>query len=89
MKQLRGKVPAPDAPPGGQGDEEDDEEEDSPNGPREGQQEGPSREGQQIIRISREEAGWILDAFKLGGDKRLPMGQGEEGKPKDKKGRNW
>ncbi len=89
MKQLRGKMPAPDAPPGGQGDEEDEEEEDNPNGPREGQQEGPSREGQQIIRISREEAGWILDAFKLGGDRRLPMGQGEEGKPKDRKGRNW
>jgi Mg-chelatase subunit ChlD len=89
MKQLRGKMPAPDAPPGGQGDAEDDEEEDSPNGLREGHQEGPSRDGQQIIRISREEAGWILDAFKLGGDRRLPMGQGEEGKPKDKKGRNW
>lgn len=89
MKQLRGKIPAPDAPPGGSGDEEDEEEEDSPNGPREGQQEGPSREGQQVIRISREEAGWILDAFKLGGDRRLPMGQGEEGKPKDRKGRNW
>lgn len=87
MKQLRGKLPAPDAPPGGQGDE-DEEDEDSPNGPREGQQEGPSREGQ-IIKISREEAGWILDAFKLGGDRRLPMGQGEEAKPKDRKGRNW
>lgn len=89
MKQLRGKIPAPDAPPGGAGDEEEEEEEDSPNGPREGHQEGPSREGQQIMRISREEAGWILDAFKLGGDRRLPMGQGEEAKPKDKKGRNW
>lgn len=88
MKQLRGKIPAPDAPPGGSGEEEDEEEEDRPNGPREGHEEGPSREGQ-IIKISREEAGWILDAFKLGGDKRLPMGQGEEGKPKDRKGRNW
>lgn len=88
MKQLRGKIPAPDAPPGGKGDEEDEEEEESPNGPREGHEEGPTREGQ-IIKISREEAGWILDAFKLGGDKRLPMGQGEEGKPKDRKGRNW
>lgn len=89
MKQLRGKIPAPDAPPGGAGDEEEEEEEDSPNGPREGHEEGPSREGQQILRISREEAGWILDAFKLGGDKRLPMGQGTEGNPKDKKGKNW
>jgi hypothetical protein len=89
LKELRGKIPAPDAPPGG-GDEDDDEEEDdAPKGPREGQQEGRSRDGQQIIKISREEAGWILDAFKLGGDRRLPMGQGEEKKPKDQKGKNW
>lgn len=88
MKELRGKIPAPDAPPGGKGEDEEEDEEDSPNGPREGHEEGPGREGQ-TIKISRDEAGWILDAFKLGGDKRLPMGQGEEAKPKDRKGRNW
>ncbi|MGC3960136.1 MAG: VWA domain-containing protein [Verrucomicrobiota bacterium] len=88
MKQLRGKMPAPDAPPGGSGDDEE-EDDDKPNGPREGQQEGPSREGQQVIKISREEAGWILDAFKLGGDRRLPMGQGEEANRRIAKGRNW
>jgi tetratricopeptide (TPR) repeat protein len=88
MKELRGKIPAPDAPPGGGEEDEEEDEEDSPNGPREGQQEGRSREGE-TIRISREEAAWILDAFKLGGDRRLPMGQGEEKKPKDRKGKNW
>jgi hypothetical protein len=87
MKQLRGKIPAPDAPPGGGGEDEEDED-DSPNGPREGQEEGQSREGR-TIKISREEAGWILDAFKLGDDRRLPMGQGEEKKPKDRKGKTW
>ncbi len=88
MKQMRGKIPAPDAPPGDAGDEDEDEE-DKPNGPREGQQEGKGREGEERRALSRDEAGWILDAFKLGGNKQLPMGQGEEKKPKDKKGRDW
>ena len=90
MKQMRGKIPAPDAPPGDAGEEEDDEdEEDKPNGPREGQEEGKGREGEEKRQLSPQEAGWILDAFKLGGNKQLPMGQGEEKKPKDKKGKNW
>lgn len=88
MKQLRGKIPAPDAPPGEGGEEEDEDDAENPKGPREGQEEGRGREGEERS-LSREEAGWILDSFKLGGDKRLPMGQGEEGKPKDKKGKNW
>jgi tetratricopeptide (TPR) repeat protein len=87
MKQLRGKMPAPDAPPGA-GEEDEEEDEEGKNGPQEGQKEGRSRDGQ-TIRISREEAGWILEAFKLGGDRRLPMGQGEEKKPKDQKGKDW
>ncbi len=90
MKQLRGKIPAPDAPPGDAGEEDEDEdEEDKPNGPREGQEEGKGREGEEKRQLSPQEAGWILDAFKLGGNKQLPMGQGEEKKPKDKKGKNW
>jgi len=90
MKQMRGKIPAPDAPPGDNGDEDDDEDiEDKPNGPREGQQEGKGKEGEEKRQLSQQEAGWILDAFKLGGNKQLPMGQGEEKKPKDRKGKNW
>lgn len=88
MKQLRGKIPAEDAPPGASGDEDEDDEEDGQNGPREGQKEGRTREGQTLL-ISREEAGWILDALKLGGDRRLPMGQGDEKKPQDQKGKDW
>lgn len=88
MKLLRGKIPGPDAPPGAGGDDDEEDEEDGRNGPQEGQKEGRGREGQ-VIRISREEAGWILEAFKLGGDRRLPMGQGAEKKPKDQKGKDW
>lgn len=90
MKQMRGKIPAPDAPPGEGGEEDEDEdEEDKPNGPREGQQQGKGRDGEEKRQLSQEEAGWILESFKLGGNKQLPMGQGEEKKPKDKKGKNW
>ena len=86
---MRGKIPAPDAPPGDSGEDDDDDEE-KPNGPREGQKEGKGREGEKQERqLSPEEAGWLLDAFKLGGNKQMPMGQGEEKKPKDRKGKDW
>ena len=89
MKQMRGKIPAPDAPPGDAGEDDDDDDE-KPNGPREGQEEGKGREGEKQERqLSPEEAGWLLDAFKLGGNKQMPMGQGEEKKPKDRKGKDW
>lgn len=88
MKQLRGKIPAEDAPPGASGDEEEDEEENGQEGPRAGQQEGRTQEGKTIL-ISREEASWILDALKLGGDRRLPMGQGDEKTSRDQKGKDW
>jgi hypothetical protein len=88
MKDLRGKIPAPDAPPGEAG-EEDEDDEDKPNGPREGQIESKGREGEEKRQLSPQEAAWILDAFRLGGNKQLPMGQGEEKKPKDKTGKNW
>ena len=88
LKQLRGQIPDPLAPPGGSGEEDDEEEQDNPNGPQQGQQEGPNREGNEI-KLSPEQAGWMLDSFKLGGDRRLPMGQGNEEKPRDRKGRDW
>ncbi len=88
LKQLRGMIPDPLAPPGGAGEDEEDEERDKPNGPKEGQQEGKGRDGNEG-QMSPEEAGMLLEGFKLGGDRRLPMGQGEQGKPKDRKGRDW
>lgn len=86
MKALKGKIPGDGIPPG-PGDEED-EEEDEPFGPKPGMQEGVGREGKEIP-ISPEQAGQLLDGFKLGGNARLPIGQGNEGKPKDRKGKNW
>ena len=86
MKGLKGKIPGASTTPGPSGEE--DEDEDAPFGPQPGMQEGLGQEGKEIP-ISPEQAGRLLDGFKLGGNARLPIGQGNEGKPKDRQGRNW
>jgi Ca-activated chloride channel family protein len=86
LKALKGKLPAPFGNPGP--GEEDEEEDDAPLGPRPGMEEGAGRMGKEIL-ISPEQAGRLLEGFKLGGDARLPMGQGNVGKPKDRKGQTW
>jgi hypothetical protein len=86
LKELKGRIPAPNMPPGAAGD--DDEEEDKPNGPKEGDKEGPTKEGQEMS-LSPEQAGWLLDGFKLGGDHRLPMGQGDPGDPRKRNRPTW
>ena len=85
MQQLKGQIPEPFAPPGAG---EDDEEDDQPKGPREGDQEGPTKDGQEIP-ITPEEAGWLLEGFKLDGDRRLPMGPNNQGQPRERNKRNW
>jgi hypothetical protein len=86
LKQLKGKIPAADMPPGGAGDDE--EEDDKPNGPKEGDKEGPTKDGQEMP-ISPEQASWLLDGFKLDGDKRLPMGQNDTAEPKARNRPTW
>jgi len=71
LTQLKGKIPADAMPPGAAGDEEEDE--DTPKGPEPGTKEGPAKEGQEMD-LSPEQAGWLLDAFKLDSQRRLPMG---------------
>jgi hypothetical protein len=86
LKQLKGRIPGGDLPPGGAGDE--DEEEDTPFGPQPGQQEGPSKDGKEMP-LSPEQAGWLLDGYKLGNDRRLPMALGKEGEPRDRVRPTW
>ena len=86
LKQLKGRIPGRDMPPGAAG--EDEEDEDFPFGPQPGQTEGPSKEGKEMT-LSQEQAGWVLDGFKLDGERRLPMGQGEVAEPKDRKRPTW
>jgi hypothetical protein len=86
LKQLKGRIPEPDMPPGAAGD--DDEEEDNPQGPQPGQQEGSSRDGQETF-LTPEQAGWLLDAFKLDAERRLPMGQNGPAEPHDRNRPDW
>src|ERR1035438_9232050 len=68
LKGLKGRIPAPNMPPGAAGDDEDDD--DQPFGPQPGQEEGPSKQGQEMT-LSPEQAGWLLDAYKLDSERRL------------------
>jgi len=87
MKQLKGKMPNGEMP-GGAGDDEEDE--DSPFGLPPGQKEGPSKEGeQQQMTLTAEQAGWLLEGYKLDSERRLPMGQGQEAQPKDRNRPDW
>jgi hypothetical protein len=86
LNQLKGKIPAPDMPPGGTGD--DDEDEDMPEGQRQGQKENAGKEGEEMT-LSPEQAGWLLNGFKLDSEHRLPMGQESTADPKNKSRRTW
>ena len=86
LKKLKGRIPAPDMPPGAAGDDEEDE--DQPLGPKPGQEEGPSKDGNEMP-LSQEQAGWLLDAYKLDSERRLPMGQGPAAEPKDRSRPTW
>lgn len=88
LSKLKGQLPGPDAPPGGKGDDDEDE----PPQPDSlaGQREGTSRDGDQMqVPLSPDQAGQILDGMSLDGNRRLPMGDKQGDKPRDKNGRNW
>jgi tetratricopeptide (TPR) repeat protein len=86
LKQLRGRIPAPNMPPGAAGD--DDEDEEAPKGTEPGQKEDASREGHEM-NLSPEMASWLLDSFKLDSERRLPMGGNDPAEPKDRLRPTW
>ncbi|MGO8676549.1 MAG: hypothetical protein ACLQVX_11840 [Limisphaerales bacterium] len=86
MKQLKGRIPAQNMPPGAAGD--DDEEEDQQTGPQEGQKERPGREGDELT-LSPEQAAWLLDGFRLDVQRRLPMGQNQQAEPRNPNRPTW
>ncbi len=87
LKQLKGKIPDGQLPGKGKG-EDDEEDEDQPNGPKPGQKEGQGKDGREMA-LSREQAGWLLEGFKLDKERKLPMGEGPAGKPKDPNRPTW
>ncbi len=89
LSRLKGRIPAPDAPPGAADDEDDDDQGVQPDSLA-GQKENASREGDQMkVPLSTEQAGQILDGLSLDGSRRLSMSDKEGTPPKDRKGRNW
>ena len=91
LQQLKGKIPAPNAPPGVAG-EEDDKGGDGDNPLPEslsGLTESTGGGGQEMdLKISPEEAGQLMNRIQPDG-KQLPMGQGDPGKPGNRSGRIW
>ncbi len=95
LGKLKGQIPAPNAPPGGKGDDEDEGE---GNGKGDikpeslsGKEENAGRDGTEIqVQLSPDQAGQMLDALPVDGSRRLPIGGDQQGQPPgDKKGRNW
>ena len=86
MNKLKGRIPGENMPPGAAGDDED--EDDQPMGQQAGQEEGPSKDGQEM-QLSPEQAGWLLDSYKLDNERRLPMGQGPQAQPRDRSRPTW
>jgi hypothetical protein len=41
------------------------------------------------MKLSAEQAGWLLEGFKLDSERRLPMGQGQPGQPRDRSKPTW
>jgi hypothetical protein len=86
LKKLKGRIPDPNMPPGAAGDEEEDQEQ-QPD-PKTAQQEGPSQSGQEMS-LSQEQAGWLLEGYRLDSERRLPMGEMSPGQPKDRSRPTW
>ncbi len=86
LKQLKGRIPEEDMPPGAAGDDE--EEEDMPKGSQENAKEEPTKEGEEM-KLSPEQAQWVLEGFKLDTERRLPMGQNDTAEPKDRSRKTW
>lgn len=91
MDALKGKIPKPNMPPGAPGDDEEEE----PGGGMSLEEirdlvEGTTKEGtEREVALSPEEASNLLEGYKLGGNRRLPMGDDGKADPKDRKRRNW
>ncbi len=85
LKQLKGRIPGSQIP-GGAGD--DDEEDEAPLGPLKDHKETASKDGKEML-LTPEQAGWLLEGFKLDSERRLPMGQEKPGQPKTRSQKPW
>jgi Arc/MetJ family transcription regulator len=91
LDQLKGKIPDGMLPKCTDGDEDEEDDGDKPREPKKEDgpgQERPAKRGLEI-QITEEDALRLLESFQLDGNRKLPMGGNEQGKPVDRKGRDW
>jgi hypothetical protein len=93
LKQLKGKIPAANMPPGASGGEAEDEgdggDQPSPESLSGLKEARTGDTGQDAgLKISPEEAGALMNGIQPDG-KQLPMGPGDLGQPKNRSGRIW
>ncbi len=90
LKQLKGKMPGGQLPPGAPGDEED-EDEQSPFGKQPGEEPGKKKDEKKETGLTPEQAAWLLEGYKLDSERRLPMTitEGKEAKPNDRSRPTW
>lgn len=88
LRQIGGRIPEPDLPPGAPGDEDEDDGL-QPESLR-GLKEGASRVGKPIrVPLSPDAAAQILDGISPDGSRRLPMNETKTGRSPEKSGLTW
>ncbi len=88
MKKLKEMMPEQQKQQCDNPGEEEEDEEGKPRLPKEGEKEGPSKDGHEIP-LSPEEAGRMLEAMRLDGNRKLPLGAGDSTPPKGRTGKQW
>jgi hypothetical protein len=88
MKKLKEKMPEQQKKQCENPGEEDEEEDGKPRLPKEGDKEGPSKDGHEIP-LTPEEAGRLLEAMRLDGNRKLPVGVGDSTPPRTRTGKQW
>jgi hypothetical protein len=58
-------------------------------GQKPGEKESPGKQGDEQMSLSPEQAGWLLEGYKLDSERRFPMSQKEAGEPKDRGRKTW
>jgi hypothetical protein len=88
LKKCRGQIPAPNMPPGAAGDDEEDDR--FPSGKEPGDEKAGKRDEKETAGLTSEQAAWLLDAFKLDSDRRLPMTEATKAQqPRDRSKPTW
>jgi Ca-activated chloride channel family protein len=89
LSQLKGQIPAANAPPGAEGEDDEGDDGIQPDSLAD-QKENAPRDGDQLrVPLSPDQAGQILDGLSLDSTRRLSMSDQQAKPSKEQAGRNW